>query len=78
MTLVRPTAAKAEESDFARAAVAKPRTQKSMKRTRTAVLPRSPISSAMAEKRKSDSTTGMSVGIPLPMPVPVSPPSAIE
>ena len=30
MTVVRPTAAKAEESDLARAAVANPRTQKSM------------------------------------------------
>ena len=78
MTLVRPTAAKAEESDLARAAVAKPRTQKSMKRMMTAVLPRRPVSSAMAEKMKSDSTTGMSVGMPFPMPVPVRPPSAME
>ena len=57
--LVRPTAAKAEESDLARAAVAKPRTHRSRNSTSTAEEPRRPISSPTAEKMKSDSTTGM-------------------
>ena len=44
----------------------------------TAEAPRRPLSSAMALKMKSDSTTGMSVGRPLPMPAPTRPPSASE
>ena len=76
--LVRPTAANAAESDLARAAVAKPRTQSSRNKMSTAAPPRRPLSSAMALKMKSDSTTGMSVGRPLPMPEPMRPPSASE
>ena len=45
---------------------------------RTAEAPRRPLSSAMALKMKSDSTTGIKVGRPLPMPEPTSPPSAME
>ena len=75
---VRPTAAKAEQSDFARAAVASPRTQKSRNRMRTPEAPRRPISSAIAEKMKSLCTKGMVVESPLPMPTPESPPSASE
>ena len=75
---VRPTAAKAEQSDLARAAVASPRTQKSRNMMRTAEEPRSPISSPMAEKMKSLCTNGIVVERPLPMPTPTRPPSASE
>ena len=75
---VRPTAVKALMSLLARAAVVRPRTASSMKSMSTAPPPRRPISSAMAEKMKSDSTTGMSVGMPLPMPAPTRLPSAME
>ena len=78
MAQVRPTAAKAEQSDFARAAVARPRTQKSRKRISTADAPRSPISSPIAAKMKSLCTKGIVVERPLPMPVPTRPPSASE
>ena len=78
MAQVSPTAAKAEQSDLARAAVARPRTQKSRKRMRIADAPRRPISSPMAAKMKSLCTKGMVVERPLPMPVPTRPPSARE
>ena len=78
MAAVRPVAQKAARSDLARAAVTRPRTAKSMNRMMTAPPPRRPISSPMAEKMKSDSTTGIDVGMPLPMPVPTRPPSASE
>ena len=78
MAQVRPIAVKAETSDLARAAVVRPRAVKTMKRMMTDAPPRRPISSPMAEKMKSLSTTGMSVGRPLPMPVPTRSPSASE
>ena len=76
--VVRPTAEKALMSDLARAAVVRPRTASSMKSRSTALPPRRPISSAIAEKMKSLLTTGMRVGRPLPMPDPTGPPSAME
>ena len=76
--VVRPTAVNALMSLFARAAVVRPRTARSIKRSSTAAPPRRPISSATAEKMKSLFTTGMSVGMPLPMPEPTRPPSASE
>ncbi len=78
MEVVRPAAVKAAMSDLARAAVAKPRTAKSMKSSSTALAPKRPISSPMAEKMKSEATTGMSSGMPLPTPAPKRPPSARE
>ena len=75
---VRPTAVKADTSDLARAAVVSPRTANSIKAISTPEAPSRPISSPMAEKMKSDSTTGMRRGRPLPMPVPTKPPSASE
>ena len=59
MAAVRPVAENAARSLLARAAVVSPRTAKSMKSKITPVAPRSPISSPMAEKMKSEATTGM-------------------
>ena len=78
MAQVRPTAANAEQSDLARAAVARPRTQKSRNAISTAEPPRRPISSPIAAKMKSLWTKGMVVDRPLPMPTPTRPPSASE
>ena len=78
MEAVRPLAMKAARSDFARAATVRPRTANSMNSSRTAEPPSRPISSPMAEKMKSDSTTGMIVAMPRPMPTPTRPPSASE
>ena len=78
MAAVRPVALKAARSLFARAAVVRPRTANSMKSRRTAAPPSRPHSSPMAEKMKSDSTTGMRSAMPRPMPWPTSPPSASE
>ena len=75
---VRPVALKAARSDLARAAVVRPRTAKSINRMSTAPPPSRPISSPMAEKIKSDSTTGMLFAMPLPIPTPTRPPSASE
>ncbi len=78
MEAVRPTAMKAARSERARAAVRRPRTASSTKSRMTAAPPRRPISSAMAEKMKSLSTTGIMVAMPWPMPVPMRLPSAME
>ena len=78
MEVVRPTAMKAARSERARAAVSRPRTASRTNRRMTAAAPRRPISSAMAEKMKSLSTTGIIVAIPWPMPVPMRLPSAME
>ena len=78
MAAVRPVALKAARSDLARAAVVRPRTAKSINRMSTAPPPSRPISSPMAEKIKSDSTTGMLFAMPLPIPTPTRPPSASE
>ena len=78
MTLVMPTATNALTSLFARAAVANPRMPSERKSSSRAAAPRRPVSSAMAVKMKSLSTTGMRVARPLPTPTPNSPPSASE
>ena len=78
MEAVRPLAMKAVRSDFARAATVRPRTANSMNSSSTADAPSRPISSPIAEKMKSDSTTGMRVDMPRPMPTPTMPPSASE
>ena len=75
---VRPTAMNAARSLRARAAVSRPRTANSMNSSRTAEPPSRPISSPMAEKMKSLSTTGTRSAMPWPMPVPNRPPSASE
>ena len=59
MAAVRPVAENAARSLLARAAVVRPRTAKSMKSMSTAVAPSRPSSSPMAEKMKSEATTGM-------------------
>ena len=78
MDVVRPTAVKAAMSLFARAAMRKPRTAKSMNKMMTPDAPSRPISSPMALKMKSLETSGMVVGMPRPMPTPNRPPSASE
>ena len=78
MEAVRPVAENAARSLLARAAVVRPRTAKSMNKSSTPEAPRSPISSPMVAKMKSDSTTGMLSDMPRPMPMPTRPPSASE
>ena len=78
MVVVRPTATNDAKSLFARAAVAKPRMAKLRNSSRTPAAPRRPISSAMAAKMKSDSTTGIWSAKPRPMPQPNRSPSAME
>ena len=56
---VRPTATNELTSLFARAAVTKPRTAKHRNSSSTPDASRRPISSAMAAKMKSLSTTGI-------------------
>ena len=81
---VRPTATKLDTSDFARAAVRKPRMAKHRNSSSTPAAPRRPISSAMSAKMKSLSTTGMALNAsvpparPLPRPTPNRSPSAME
>ena len=82
--LVRPTATKLDTSDFARAAVKKPRMAKHRNSSSTPEAPSRPISSAMSAKMKSLSTTGMALNAsvpparPLPRPTPNRSPSAME
>ena len=75
---VSPVAANAAISDFARAAVARPRIASTTYASKTAELPNKPISSPIAEKIKSEATTGISVARPRPIPLPTKPPSASE
>ena len=75
---VRPTATNELTSLFARAAVTKPRTAKHRNSSSTPAAPRRPISSAMAAKMKSLSTTGIWSARPRPMPTPNRSPSAME
>ena len=77
MVDVRPTAMNELTSLFARAAVSRPRTAKQTYMSSMAPAPNRPVSSAMAEKMKSLSTTGICSAKPLPMPTPNMPPSAM-
>ena len=80
MSAVQPTAVNELTSLLARAAVTKPRMAKHRYRSRMPAAPRRPISSAMAAKMKSLSTTGMgmSPARPRPTPTPNRSPSAME
>ncbi len=84
MIEVRPAPISELTSDFARAAVTKPRIAKHRYKSSRPAAPRSPASSPMAAKMKSLSTTGMRVmplpppAMPRPIPVPNRSPSASE
>ncbi len=78
MMAVKPTAMNELTSLLARTAIRMPRMEKHRYSSRTPAAPSRPVSSAMAEKMKSDSTMGICEARPLPMPTPNSPPSASE
>ena len=84
MIEVRPAPISELTSDFARAAVTKPRIAKHRYKSSRPAAPKSPVSSPMAAKMKSLSTTGMRVmplpppAMPRPIPVPNRSPSASE
>ena len=56
----------------------KPRLSRMAYATSSPTVPRSPVSSAMAEKMKSECATGTRLGLPSPGPRPKTPPLAIE